>query len=58
MPLSGIFQKPPQKPESIQAHVSLFPRYLSCSGKLSATNRNTRAKEELFACALEKLKFD
>jgi hypothetical protein len=37
---------------------SLFPRYLACSGKLNAINRNTRAKEELFACALERLKFD
>ena len=58
MPLSGIFQEPPQKSKPVHAHVSLFPRYVSCSSKLNATNKNTGAEAELFALTRKKgLKF-
>jgi hypothetical protein len=46
-PPSSVFQEPPQKFKSIQAHVSLFPYCVSCSSKLNAANKNTEAKAEL-----------
>ena len=51
--LSGVLRSH-RKPESLQAHVSLFPHYFSCSGKLRATSRNTVVKLELFPRTREK----
>jgi len=48
-PLSGVLDEPPQKSEPAQAHVSLFPHYICCSSKLSATNKNTEPLGELLA---------
>ena len=48
MPLSRVLQEPPQKSQSVQAHVSLFPQSICSSSKLSATCKNTETHEELF----------
>jgi hypothetical protein len=53
MPLSRILQKPPQKSQPVQAHVSLFPQSISSSSKLSAICKNTETNEELFLAVAE-----
>ncbi|MCU1254739.1 MAG: hypothetical protein JWM83_1038 [Candidatus Angelobacter sp.] len=53
MPLSRVLQEPPQKSQSVQAHVSLFPQSICSSSKLSATCKNPETHEELFDDRLE-----
>jgi hypothetical protein len=49
----GVLEEPAQESKPVQAHVSLFPHYVSCFSKLSAASKNTEPKEEFFAAMRE-----
>jgi hypothetical protein len=56
-PPFGALAEPAQNPGPVQSCVSLFPHSVSCSSKLSATNKNTTTQAEFLAACAKALKF-